>query len=81
MNISERVISGVFGRCRLVFYEKILRVCLFLVLDIKVVDHGLFFDHLRPGASTGSLAAVLFDVSDGRRGPRSRLALYQRCQG
>lgn len=54
MNISERVISGVFGRCRLVFYEKILRVCLFLVLDIKVVDHGLFFDHLRPGASTGS---------------------------
>lgn len=47
------------------------------VLDVKIIDRGLFFNHLRPGASTGRLAAVLFDMSDGRRSACSCLSLYQ----
>lgn len=31
------------------------------VLDIKIIDHGLFFNHLRPGASTGRPGRRLID--------------------
>lgn len=78
-----------------------------LVLNIKIIYHRLFFDHLGPGASTSDpgrkikpiikqpencnecpvwfcslnlLAALLFDVSYGRRGSRVRLPLNERRQ-
>lgn len=54
---------------------------LILVLDIKIIDHRLLLNHLRPGASTDGLAAVLLDMRDGRRGPRKGLPLNQGCQG
>lgn len=31
------------------------------VLDVKIIDRGLFFDHLRPGASTGRPGRRLID--------------------
>lgn len=31
------------------------------VLDVKIIDRGLFFNHLRPGASTGRPGRRLID--------------------
>ncbi len=52
-----------------------MKSCANQVCDLLVAEQSILT------TEEDVLAAVLLDMSDGRRSPRSRLSLYQGCQG